>query len=67
SVFGYNVWDGNTLSDHIGKSYGVALQTRQCERLSHELGFSLIRPQAFPAKGGQDSEAREAFKKNSKP
>ncbi|WP_332448263.1 helix-turn-helix domain-containing protein [Sphaerochaeta sp.] len=67
SVFGYNVWDGNTLSDHIGKSYGVTLQTRQCERLFHELGFSLIRPQTFPAKGEQDSEAREAFKKNSKP
>jgi hypothetical protein len=24
SVFGYNVWDGNTLSDHIGKSYGIS-------------------------------------------
>ncbi len=66
SQFGYNVWDGNTLSDHIGKTYGVTLKTRQCERLFHELGFSLIRPQTFPAKGEQDSEAREAFKKNCK-
>jgi transposase len=67
STFGYNVWDGNTLSDHIGKKYGVTLKTRQCERLFHELGFSLIRPQTFPAKGERDSEAREEFKKKSKP
>jgi transposase len=65
SRFGYNVWDGNTLSDHIGKAYGITLKARQCERLFHELGFSLIRPQTFPAKGEQDNEAREASKKKS--
>ena len=64
--FGFNVWDGKTLSEHIEKKYGVSLKVRQCERLFHELGFSLIRPQTFPSKGEKDNPAREAFKKNFK-
>jgi transposase len=66
SEFGYNVWDGNTLSNHIGKKYGILLKTRQCERLFHKLGFSLIRPQTFPSKGKENTKAREGFKKNSR-
>ena len=64
SEFGYNVWDGPTLSHYIGEKYGISLGIRQCQRLFHELGFSLIRPQTFPSKGDEDTAAREDFKKN---
>ena len=61
---GYNVWDGPSLSDYISREFGISMCVRQCQRLFHELGFSLLRPQTFPSKGDEDSPAREAFKKN---
>lgn len=64
SEFGYNVWDGSALSHYIGQKYGISLGIRQYQRLFHELGFSLIRPQPFPSKGDEDTAAREDFKKN---
>lgn len=63
--YGYNVWDGPSLSEYIGKTYGISIGVRQCQRLFHELGFSLIRPQTFPSKGNEDSSERQEFKKNS--
>lgn len=51
SEYGYNVWNGPSLSDYISREYGVSLCVRQCQRLLHELGFALIRPQTFPSKG----------------
>ena len=64
--YGYNVWDGPSLSAYIAKEYGITLCVRQCQRMFHSLGFSLIRPQVFPSKN-KDSliKEREAFKKNS--
>ena len=61
--YGYLVWDGPTLSDFIFKQYGVTLGVRQCQRLLHKLGFSLVRPQPYPSKGEEDAEARKDFKK----
>lgn len=61
---GYTVWDGPSLSDYIGKTYGVSLGVRQCQRLFHDLGFSQIRPQAFPSKDKEDDPDRDDFKKN---
>ena len=61
---GYNIWDGPSLSDFISKKYSVGLGVRQCQRLLHELGFSLIRPQAFPSKDHEEDPRREEFKKN---
>ena len=61
---GYNVWDGPSLSDYILNTYGVTLGVRQCQRLFHELGFSQIRPQAFPSKDHEEDPRREEFKKN---
>lgn len=61
---GYAVWDGISLSTHIEKTYGIALSVRQCQRLLHELGFSLVRPQTFPSKGENNQTERENFKKN---
>ncbi len=35
--YGYNVWDGPSLSDFIAKQYGVSLGVRQCQRMFHSL------------------------------
>lgn len=61
--YGYSVWDGPSLSDYILKTYSVSLCVRQCQRLMHNLGFSLVRPQVFPGKGTEDEQERESFKK----
>jgi transposase len=66
SEFGYKVWDGPTLSAYINKTYDIELSTRQCQRLFHELGYSKIRPQVFPSKGYEDTEARNELKKTEK-
>jgi len=64
STYGYNVWDGPSLSDFILKQYQVQLGVRQCQRLFHQLGFSQIRPQAFPSKDREEDPSRGEFKKN---
>ena len=61
--YGYNLWSGKTLSDFIKKQFDIDLSIRSCHRLFHDLGFSFKRPRPFPAKGEEDSEAREDFKK----
>ncbi len=61
--YGYNVWDGPTLSAYIAKKYNIKIGTRQCQRIFHSLGFSLVRPQTFPAKDEQNEESRTAYKK----
>lgn len=63
SLYGYNVWDGPSLSDFILKKYDVKLGVRQCQRLFHQLGFSQIRPQAFPSKDHEEDPSRGEFKK----
>lgn len=62
--YGYSVWDGPSLSDYIEKTYSVSLCVRQCQRILHALGFSLVRPQVFPGKGTGNEAEREDFKKN---
>ncbi len=64
--YGYNVWDGPTLSNYIESKYNISYGVRQSQRLLHALGFSLIRPQTFPSKGDEISPEREEFKKNSR-
>ncbi len=66
NAFGYTVWDGPSLSDYIASQYGISLCVRQCQRLLHELGFSLIRPQTFPSKGNEENPLRDEYKKNSR-
>lgn len=63
--YGYNVWDGISLSNYIETTYNITYSVRQSQRLFHALGFSLIRPQTFPSKGDEASPEREAFKKTS--
>ncbi len=61
--YGYHVWDGPTLSDHIKATYNIEYGVRACQNLFHRLGFSLIRPQTYPSLENPDNEAREEFKK----
>ena len=60
---GHNVWDGPSLSAYIGDTYAVKLSVRQCQRLFHSLGFSLVRPQTFPSKGEHNEAERTEYKK----
>ena len=61
---GFKIWDGPALSAYIKAKYDIEIGVRQCQRLFHRLGYSRIRPQPFPSKGYEDTEEREAFKKN---
>ena len=61
--YGQNVWDGPSLSSLIEKTYAIKLSVRQCQRLLHSLGFSLVRPQTFPSKGEQNEQERMDYKK----
>lgn len=58
-----NLWDGLLLSHHLKEKYGVSLGVRQCQRLFHQMEFTLQRPrrQAHEA----DPLQQEAFKKSS--
>ena len=61
--YGHNVWDGPSLSAYIEDAYAVKLSVRQCQRLFHTLGFSLVRPQTFPSKGEHNEAERTEYKK----
>ena len=61
--YGQNVWDGPSVSSFIKKTYAVKLSVRQCQRLLHSLGFSLVRPQTFPSKGEENEQERTEYKK----
>lgn len=65
AAHGYNVWDGVSLANFITKKYQVTYTVRHCQRLFHEMGFSLVRPQTLPTKGENNQAQREEFKKNS--
>jgi transposase len=60
---GVNLWDGKTLSAWIGKTYGIELGVRQCQRLFRQLEFRLRKPRPVLAKG--DPARQKAHKKNS--
>ena len=64
NIYGFKLWDGPSLSSFINNKYGISMSVRQCQRIFHELGFSLIRPQPYPSKGYEDTEERNEFKKN---
>ena len=58
-----NIWDGKSLSHYIETKYSVKLGVRQCQRLFHELGFSLKR--ARPTVCKSDTAKKELSKKTS--
>lgn len=58
-----NLWDGVLLRRHLEQRYSVSLGVRQCQRLFHQLGFTLQRPRRKAREA--DPLRQEAFKKTS--
>jgi len=58
-----NLWDGVLLSHHLEKNYSVSLSVRQCQRLFHQMGFSLQRPRREASEVSPFQQ--KAFKKTS--
>jgi len=63
--FGYQIWDGPSLSDYIHRTYGIEYTVRSCQYLFHNLGYNLIRPQTYPSLDEPNEETRDDFKKRS--
>ena len=61
--FGYaaGLWDGQLLSEHLRRQYGVTLGVRQCQRLFRQMGFRLRKPR--PQVAQSDPAKVAAFKK----
>jgi transposase len=59
--YNQNLWDGLLLSHHLAQNYSISLSVRQCQRLFHQLGFSLQRPRRKASEA--DALQQEAFKK----
>ena len=58
-----NIWDGKSLSAYIESHYGVTMKTRTCQRLFHQLGFTLKRSR--PVVSRADEEKKAESKKTS--
>jgi transposase len=58
-----NIWDGKSLSAYIECHYGVVMKTRTCQRLFHQLGFTLKR--ARPVVSRANEEKKVESKKTS--
>jgi transposase len=56
-----NLWDGLLLSHHLTRKYSILLSVRQCQRLFHQLGFSLQSPRRKASEA--DGPQQESFKK----
>lgn len=61
--YGCKVWNGPSLSSVIKQKYEIELSTRQCQRLFRKLGYSRVRPQTYPSKDYEQTEARISFQK----
>ncbi len=59
--YNQNLWDGLLLSHHLAQNYSISLSVRQCQRLFHQLGFSLQRPRRKASEA--NALQQEAFKK----
>jgi len=60
--YDHSNWDGKLLSFHIFKKFKLNLKVRQCQRLFHQLGFSLQRPRQKLT--GANEKQRQIFKKD---
>lgn len=59
--YNQNLWDGLLLSHHLTQKYSISLSVRQCQRIFHQLGFSLQRPRRKASEA--DAPRQGAFKK----
>ena len=62
-AYGYNVWDGKSVSHLIKKEFNIDISVRSCQYLLRRLGLSVIRPQTQP-NHQKDQGPRDHFKKN---
>lgn len=60
--YGYDVWDGPTIAKFIKDTFDIDYSVRQCQRMMHDLGYSIRRLQTFPCKDENDPRRGE-FKK----
>jgi transposase len=51
-----NIWDDKSLSAYIEKQYGIILKIRACQRLFHQLGFSLKRARPVVARANEEKK-----------
>ena len=51
-----NLWDGKSLSAYIEMQYGIIMKTRTCQRLFHQLGFSLRRVRPVVARANEEKK-----------
>ena len=51
-----NLWDGKSLSAYIEMQYGIIMKTRTCQRLFHQLGFSLRRVRPVVARTNEEKK-----------
>jgi len=54
-----SIWDGKSLSAYIENHYGIVMKTRTCQRLFHQLGFSLKRARPIVAKANAEKKAEK--------
>jgi len=61
-----NIWDGKSLSAYIEMKYGIIMKTRTCQRLFHQLGFSLKRARPVVARADEEKkiESKKTERKN---
>lgn len=60
--YGYEVWNGETISEIIWKKYQITLGARACQKLARSLGLSFIKPQPFPYRKKNNYD-RKKYKK----
>jgi transposase len=51
-----NIWDGKSLSAYILIKYGIVMRTRTCQRLFHQLGFTLKRARPVVARANEEKK-----------
>jgi transposase len=51
-----NIWDGKSLSAYIESQYGIIMKTRTCQRLFHQLGFTLKRARPVVARANEEKK-----------
>ena len=52
-----NIWDGKSVSYYIEKQYNIVMKTRTCQRLFHQLGFTLKRARPVVARANEEKKA----------
>jgi transposase len=63
-----NIWDGRSLSACIEERYGIVMKTRTCQRLFHQLGFTLKRARPVVARANEEkkAESKKTSRENSR-